>query len=132
VVTRQERINDFDHEGTPLSDRPFQILCEDHAGTYVVPGRHVAKRGYQQTYRSYSDRLTRAKAKSALNPEILCRRFTPIRGFLVFDRLPLIERAKACPLDCRNMYEHIFAATLRLNESITLGRIKPFDGTDRH
>jgi hypothetical protein len=37
MVTRQERINDFDHEGTPPSDRPFQILCEDHAGTYVVP-----------------------------------------------------------------------------------------------
>jgi hypothetical protein len=37
MVTRQERINDFDHEGTPPSDQPFQILCEDHAGTYVVP-----------------------------------------------------------------------------------------------
>jgi len=37
VVTRQERINDFDHEGTPPADQPLQILCEDHAGTYVVP-----------------------------------------------------------------------------------------------
>lgn len=37
MVTRQERIDDFDHEGTPPSDRPFQILCEDHVGTYVLP-----------------------------------------------------------------------------------------------
>jgi hypothetical protein len=92
----------------------------------------VAKRGHQQTYRGYGDRLARAKAKSALNPEVLCRRLPSIRGFLVFDGLTLIERAKACPLDCRNMNEHIFAAPLRLNESITLGRIEPFDRTDRH
>jgi hypothetical protein len=83
--------------------------------------RHVAKRGNQQTYRSYGDRLARAKTKSA-NPEILCRRFTPIRGFLVFDGLALIKSAKACPLDCRNMNEYVFAAPLRLNESITLSR----------
>jgi hypothetical protein len=37
MVTRQERISDFDHEGTPPSDQPLQILCEDHSGTYVVP-----------------------------------------------------------------------------------------------
>jgi hypothetical protein len=37
MVTRQERINDFYHEGTPPADQAFQILCEDHAGTYVVP-----------------------------------------------------------------------------------------------
>jgi hypothetical protein len=34
VVTRQERINDFDHEGTPPVDQPLQVLCEDHVGTY--------------------------------------------------------------------------------------------------
>jgi hypothetical protein len=94
--------------------------------------RHVAKRGHQQTYRSCSDWLARTKAKSALNPEILCRRFTPIRGFLVFDGLTLIERAKACPFDCRNMNEHIFAATLGPNESITFRRIEAFQGTDWH
>jgi hypothetical protein len=136
VVTRQERINDFDHEGTPPADRPLQILCEDHAGTYVVPflcrWQDGAWRNVITNRRGYSDRLARAKAKSALNPEVLCRRLTSIRGFLVFDGLTLIERAKACPFDCRNMNEHIFAATLRLNESITLGRIEPFDGTDRH
>jgi hypothetical protein len=37
VVTRQERIDDFDHEGTPPADQPLQILCEDHVGTYVIP-----------------------------------------------------------------------------------------------
>jgi hypothetical protein len=37
MVTRQERINDFDHQGTPPVDQPLQVLCEDHVGTYVVP-----------------------------------------------------------------------------------------------
>jgi hypothetical protein len=37
MVTRQERIDSFDHEGTPPPDQPLQILCEDHVGTYVIP-----------------------------------------------------------------------------------------------
>jgi hypothetical protein len=37
MVTRQERINDFIHEGTPPIDRPLQVLCEDHNGTYIIP-----------------------------------------------------------------------------------------------
>ena len=37
MATRQERINDFVHHGNPPSDRLFQILCEDHVGTHVVP-----------------------------------------------------------------------------------------------
>jgi hypothetical protein len=37
LATRQERIDDFDHEGSPPADQPLQILCEDHVGTYVVP-----------------------------------------------------------------------------------------------
>jgi hypothetical protein len=37
MVTRQERISDFIHEGTPPIDRPLQILCEDHNGTYLIP-----------------------------------------------------------------------------------------------
>ena len=34
MVTRQERIDDFIHEGSPPNDQPLQILCEDHVGTY--------------------------------------------------------------------------------------------------
>jgi hypothetical protein len=37
MVTRQERIDGFDHEGTPPRNQSLQILCEDHVGTYVVP-----------------------------------------------------------------------------------------------
>jgi hypothetical protein len=37
MVPRRERIDDFDHEGTLPADLPLQILCENHAGTYVVP-----------------------------------------------------------------------------------------------
>jgi hypothetical protein len=37
MATRQERIDEFDHEGSPPHDRPLQILCEDHVGTYIIP-----------------------------------------------------------------------------------------------
>ena len=37
LVTRQERMDDFIHEGRPPNDQPLQILCEDHVGTYVIP-----------------------------------------------------------------------------------------------
>jgi hypothetical protein len=63
LVTRQERIDDFIHEGEPPIDQPLQILCEDHNGTYVIPffvplaRRRVAKRENQPINRSYGDWL---------------------------------------------------------------------------
>jgi hypothetical protein len=54
LVTRQERIDDFIHEGSPPNDQPLQILCEDHVGTYPVPVArwHMGTRKNQQTHRS--------------------------------------------------------------------------------
>ena len=46
--------------------------------------------------------------------------------------LPFIEPAEAGALDCRDVDKHIFAAALRLDEAVTLGRIEPFNGTCRH
>ena len=37
MATRQERIDAFDHEGSPPAGDPLEILCEDHVGTYVLP-----------------------------------------------------------------------------------------------
>jgi len=37
MATRQERIDAFDHQGTPPLDQSLEILCEDHVGTYVIP-----------------------------------------------------------------------------------------------
>jgi hypothetical protein len=37
MATRQDRIDAFDHEGSPPTDQPLEILCEDHVGTYVIP-----------------------------------------------------------------------------------------------
>jgi hypothetical protein len=37
MATRQGRIDAFVHEGTPPTDQPLEILCEDHVGTYVIP-----------------------------------------------------------------------------------------------
>lgn len=36
MVTRERRMADF-NTGEPPADRPLEILCEDHCGTYVLP-----------------------------------------------------------------------------------------------
>jgi hypothetical protein len=37
MATRQERIDEFSHGGSPPADQPLELLCEDHVGTYVIP-----------------------------------------------------------------------------------------------
>ena len=37
MATRQERLAAFISEGAPSADQPFEVLCEDHVGTYVIP-----------------------------------------------------------------------------------------------
>ena len=37
MVTRQARIEAFIYEGVPPTDRPLELLCENHVGTYVIP-----------------------------------------------------------------------------------------------
>lgn len=36
MATRQHRLNEFNN-GPPPPNRPLQLLCEDHNGTYVLP-----------------------------------------------------------------------------------------------
>ena len=36
MATRQYRLNEFD-QGSPLSGRRLELLCEDHSGTYLLP-----------------------------------------------------------------------------------------------
>jgi hypothetical protein len=52
------------------------------------------------------------------------RGHAPIRDEFEFDGLPLIETAEASTLYRRDVNEHVLAAALRLDESITLGRIE--------
>jgi hypothetical protein len=82
---------------------------------------------------SQSDNSGRlARANSALNLKILCRRFAPVRDLLVFDDLPLIESGQTSAFDCRNVNKHILAAARRLNKSISLCRIEPLHSTLGH
>src|SRR5208283_430621 len=68
----------------------------------------------------------------ALNLEILCRCFALARDFLVLDNLPFIETGEAGSLDSRDMDELIFAAALRLNESVPFLGVEPLHGDDCH
>ena len=63
MVTRQERIDAFTHQGVPPANQPLEVLCQDHVGTYVIPflcRSSSGQCGYQQANRSYSRRLARA------------------------------------------------------------------------
>ena len=37
LATRQRRIAEFDHEGSPPTDVDMEVLCQDRSGTYVLP-----------------------------------------------------------------------------------------------
>jgi hypothetical protein len=56
--------------------------------------------------------LSRVKGRAALNLQVLCRCFSPVRDFLVFDNLPFIEAAETGPLDSRDMDKYISSAAL--------------------
>src|SRR5262249_13816417 len=64
--------------------------------------------------------------------DIIGRLLTAITDNLIIDRLTLIERSKAGTFDSGDMDEHVSAAVLGLNESITLRRVEPFDGAGSH
>jgi hypothetical protein len=37
MATREKRLAQFDGNGEPPPDRPIEVLCEDHSGTYQLP-----------------------------------------------------------------------------------------------
>ena len=37
MATRERRLAEFNGEGQPPPDKPVQVLCEDHSGTYQLP-----------------------------------------------------------------------------------------------
>jgi hypothetical protein len=37
MVTRQQRMDEFDSDGEPPAGELMELLCEDHNGTYVLP-----------------------------------------------------------------------------------------------
>jgi hypothetical protein len=60
MASRQERIDAFIHEGSPPADQPLEILCEDHAGTYVIPFL------CQWTEGTWQDAKTRRRIEAAV------------------------------------------------------------------
>jgi len=64
--------------------------------------------------------------------EILRRLLAAVADQLVFDHLTFVERGQASALDRGDMDEYVFAAILRLNESIAFRRVEPFHGASSH
>src|SRR4051812_49656614 len=68
----------------------------------------------------------------ASNLEVLGRGLAAIGNLFVFHRLSFVERRKTSFLDRRNMNKNVLAATRRLDEPKTLGRVKPLHSTLSH
>src|SRR5215470_19407497 len=68
----------------------------------------------------------------ALHSQVFCRLLPAVGHELIVDALAFVEPAQPSPLDCGNMHEHVLAAILRLDESVTLGRVEPLHSTGRH
>src|SRR6266404_7594115 len=77
-------------------------------------------------------RVRSSGSRLALNLEVLGRGLAAIGNLFVFDRLSFVERGKASFLDRRNMNENVLAATRRLDESKTLGRVEPLHSAFSH
>src|SRR6516164_2254196 len=64
--------------------------------------------------------------------EILRRLLAAVADQLVLDHLTFVERGQAGALDRGDMDKYVFAAVLRLNESIAFRRVEPFHGASSH
>src|SRR6266478_1589753 len=69
---------------------------------------------------------------SSTNLEVFGRFLSTIAHDFVLNDLAFIEGAQSCTFDSGNVDEHVLAAALRLNETISLGRIEPFHGPCSH
>jgi hypothetical protein len=70
--------------------------------------------------------------KLLADPEIFRGCFSAILHLFIADLGPLIEAAKASSFHSRDVYEYIFAAVVRLNESVPFSRVEPLHSTCRH
>jgi hypothetical protein len=107
------------------------MQTENAHKSYVFGGRPKIEFANKKGGRSRPN-IRLASKISTLNPEIFCRSLSLIRRFFVFDSLPFIERGQASPFDRRDVNEDVFAAALRLDETVPFSRIEPLHGTLRH
>src|SRR5262245_43319001 len=88
-----------------------------------APDRHPVPLSNKRKIVDGSDRLQiLRRGLAALGIALLL-----VRDLLTFGQVP-----HAGALDGGNVHEHIRAAGIRLNETIALGAVEPFDGADWH
>jgi len=64
--------------------------------------------------------------------EVLSCLFAAVRDDFIFDLLAFIQSPQTSTFNCRNVHEHILAASLRLDEAVPFRRVEPFNSTGRH
>ena len=64
--------------------------------------------------------------------QILRGRFAPVFLFFEANLDTFVEAAQTSLLHCRDVHEHVPAAVVGLDKSITLGWVEPLHSTYRH
>jgi len=108
-----------------LSGVPFIVVSRPHV-MKAIPGLLAGVISHQVHDHGGTNAVARLLDRS-VDLEVLGRFLPAIAHDLILHDLPLIEGAQSGTLDRGNMDEHVLAATLRLNESISFGRIEPLD-----
>src|SRR5262249_8592512 len=89
----------------------------------ISPGSRRPSHSTQTRSTSRSDR--RKFASGSLDLEIHRRGFPAALFDLLLNVLPFVKRSQSSALHCGDVYEHVLASCLGLNETITLSRIEP-------
>ena len=109
----------------PTADRTAGRAQARKAGR--LPGLRLGAAGPREDRWKVRRKRTSSRTEFLVQPT---RRFSAgflaaARGDLVANLGTFVQRAKARSLDCGNVHEHILAAAVRLNETVSFGRVKP-------
>jgi len=68
----------------------------------------------------------------ATDAQIFCSLFASVRHDVEANLCAFVEAAQASLLDCANVHEYVFAATIGLNKPVALLAVEPLHCTVRH
>jgi hypothetical protein len=77
-------------------------------------------------------RRSQRRRDASSDAQIFCRFLAAVGDDVVADLGALGERAEASVLNGRDVYEHVLAAAIRLDEAVALGGVKPFHWACSH
>ena len=98
---------------------------------FAEVGRRKLEDERCEAYRNAAN-FSRERSYLLSNSKVLRGRPPAVLHDFKLDALTFIQRTQSSPLNCRDVYEYIFAAALRLNKPISLLRVEPLNSALSH